>query len=424
MQKDKIKKILLSGIFILSLFFIIPGIADAESACADKLSGLNRYLSCQVLTGDTLVINAEACTNACFKITNTSGKSVFIPTNTCAEWDAFLAHMPSGMATSSCITYPTISVSNTTKTYGDASFTITHSTNSAGAKTFSSSNTAVATITNAGVVTIVAGGTSTITFNTAATEDHYAGTATATLTVNKGDQATPAAPTMSSRTTTSIILNACSGGGCEYRIGSGSWQTSTTFSGLTANTSYSFTQRKAATTNYNVSAESSAASFSTIDPCNGETTATLYGTSYPIKTLGPQCWMTRNLNYATASSWCPGNSSTNCNIYGRMYDWTAAKTVCPSGWHLPSDAEFYILTNTIGSSKDAWTNASGFNGGQYGGYLYPSIGFQQIGQSSYWWSSTSSVDGSLSRYLYYLSPNVNRTAYSPSLAIGVRCLRN
>ncbi len=103
MQKTKTKNILLSGILVLSLFFIISGVVYAESACSNKLTGLNRYSSCKVLTGDTLTVNAEGCTNTCFKISNTSGKSVFIPTNTCAEWDAFLTHMPNGISTSSCI---------------------------------------------------------------------------------------------------------------------------------------------------------------------------------------------------------------------------------------------------------------------------------------------------------------------------------
>jgi uncharacterized protein (TIGR02145 family) len=607
MQKNKIKKILLSGIFILSLFFIIPGIADAQSACADKLSGLNRYSSCQVLTGDTLVVNAEACTNACFKITNTTGKSVFIPTNTCAEWDAFLAHMPSGIATSSCITDPTISVSNTTKTYGDASFTITHSTNSAGAKTFSSSNTAVATITNAGVVTIVAGGTSTITFNTAATEDHYAGTATATLTVNgttavcsmsnatktygdasftmssstnsngtktfstsnssvagingstglvniagagsatitlniaatanyqatsctatvtvskgtptctcspttknygdaaytigfttnstgtksyssgttsvatinssglvtiagagtstmtcnvaastnhnaasctgtqtvnKGNQATPAAPTLSSSTSSSIILNACSGGGCEYRRDGGSWQTSTTFSGLTTLTSYSFTQRKAATTNYNASDVSASANFSTI--CAGTYLDTRDGQDYPLIQIGNQCWMQKNLNYDTGSSWCYNNNSANCTTHGRLYNWSTATSACPSGWHPPSDAEWKTLEMHLGMTQaqaDAtgWrgtnqgsqlstltlngTNSSGFTA-LMSGYRTTSGSFRNLDSYTYFWSSTESGSYAWHSALGTSYSTVDRGTYSKDFGFSVRCLRN
>ncbi len=179
------RPLILGSVVIFALFFLGLTQVYAESACSNQLSGINRYKSCQVDTGDTLVVNAEGCTYTCYKIVNSTANNLFIPTNTCLEWDTFLAHLPVGITTATCIATPTISVSDTTKTYGDPSFTITHSTNSDGAKTFSSSNTNVATITNAGVVTIVGVGTTTITFNTAATATYSAGTATATLTVNQ-----------------------------------------------------------------------------------------------------------------------------------------------------------------------------------------------------------------------------------------------
>ena len=81
---------------------------------------------------------------------------------------------------------PTISgFSNLTKTYYDGSFTISPptSTNSTGAFTYSSSNTAVATISGT-TVTIVAAGTTTITATEAADATYSSGTITATLTVN------------------------------------------------------------------------------------------------------------------------------------------------------------------------------------------------------------------------------------------------
>jgi hypothetical protein len=74
-----------------------------------------------------------------------------------------------------------------TKTFGDAPFSIpAPTTNSLGAISYTSSNTAVATINSTtGVITIVGGGSSTITANQTATLNYLAGTATSTLTVNK-----------------------------------------------------------------------------------------------------------------------------------------------------------------------------------------------------------------------------------------------
>jgi gliding motility-associated-like protein len=72
-----------------------------------------------------------------------------------------------------------------TKNFGDAAFTLTAPTsNSSGAFTYSSSNTAVATVSG-NTVTIVGAGTATITATQAATTSYSAGTITATLTVNK-----------------------------------------------------------------------------------------------------------------------------------------------------------------------------------------------------------------------------------------------
>lgn len=71
------------------------------------------------------------------------------------------------------------------KTYGDAPFTLAQPTsNSTGAFTYSSSNTAVATV-NGNVVTIVGAGTATITASQAADAKYVAGSTSATLTVAK-----------------------------------------------------------------------------------------------------------------------------------------------------------------------------------------------------------------------------------------------
>ena len=63
------------------------------------------------------------------------------------------------------------------------------------------------------------------------------------------------------------------------------------------------------------------------------------GNNYAVVTIGQQTWFAENLNYQTADSWWYDNSSTNGDIYGRLYTWSAALNSCPAGWHLPSDAE-------------------------------------------------------------------------------------
>ena len=97
-------------------------------------------------------------------------------------------------------------------------------------------------------------------------------TGTATLTVTKASQTAPDAPTMSSRTTNSVTLNAISGGQGTVQYGyvkgnSGtpsSWQNGTTFSGLQPGTDYTFYARYAGNDYYNESPVSARLTFTTL----------------------------------------------------------------------------------------------------------------------------------------------------------------
>ena len=117
----------------------------------------------------------------------------------------------------------------------------------------------------------LAGGSST-TFTVVPKTGLSAGTYTSTITVNGGtsfgsktfsvsfkvlgSQTAPSAPTILIVTESSVTLDTTSG--CEYSKNGTTWQTSTTFSSLTAGTQYSFYQRKAATSTLNASPSSPA----------------------------------------------------------------------------------------------------------------------------------------------------------------------
>jgi len=82
---------------------------------------------------------------------------------------------------------PTITFSNINKTFGQASFDLSPSSNSSGSFSYTSSDTSVATVSGS-TVTIVGAGSVTITATQAETTDYLQGTASSTLTVS---QATP-----------------------------------------------------------------------------------------------------------------------------------------------------------------------------------------------------------------------------------------
>lgn len=81
-------------------------------------------------------------------------------------------------------------------------------------------------------------------------------------------------------------------------------------------------------------------------------------------------WMAQNLNFSTPTSKCYNDSAESCELFGRRYTWVAAKEVCPAGWHLPVDDEWYLLASLYGgvavagehlkSAKLGGTNKSQF----------------------------------------------------------------
>jgi len=86
--------------------------------------------------------------------------------------------------------------------------------------------------------------------------------------------------------------------------------------------------------------------------CGGDFTDSRDGQIYSTVQINDQCWMKENLNYTSVDSLCYDNNSANCDSYGRLYDGDVAKTVCPSGWHLPTKTEQDALI----TFTDSWSN--------------------------------------------------------------------
>lgn len=166
------------------------------------------------------------------------------------------------------------------------------------------------------------------------------------------------------------------------------------------------------------------------------------GQTYKTVDIGNQTWFAENLNYETTNSWWYDNSSSNGDIYGRLYDWNAAITACPSGWHLPSDDEWTILTNYLGGNdiaggkmKEAgtehWkspnigaTNSNGFTG-LPGGTHHVDDSFCYLGTFGIWWSATEySSAYAWSYHLLNFDDDVWRTDRIKHNDHSVRCLRD
>jgi len=164
---------------------------------------------------------------------------------------------------------------------------------------------------------------------------------------------------------------------------------------------------------------------------------------YKTVVIGTQTWMAENLNCDVGGSKCYDNSAANCNKYGRLYDWETAMSVCPSGWHLPSDEEWEYLIDFVGGWVGNWNTADRYlkakggwcNNGNgedtYGfsalpGGRYYDGDFGTIGKSGYWWSSEERYgDGHHFKAIYY--SNVGMSDFSggdKADLYSVRCVQN
>jgi uncharacterized protein (TIGR02145 family) len=194
------------------------------------------------------------------------------------------------------------------------------------------------------------------------------------------------------------------------------------------------------------------------------------GKVYNTVSIGSQCWMAQNLNVGSRingignqtnngiiEKYCFDNNETNCNVYGGIYQWdecmnyTASSSsnpsgrqgICTTGWHIPSDAEWTVLSAFLGGESIAggklketgtlhWanpntgaTNSSGFTGlpGGYRDINGPFI--FSLGYIGYWWSSSeANTDSAWFRNVYFSISDLGRTFDNKGTGFSVRCLKD
>jgi len=165
------------------------------------------------------------------------------------------------------------------------------------------------------------------------------------------------------------------------------------------------------------------------------------GHIYKWVQIGTQVWMAENLAYkASSGCWAYGNDQSNVVKYGYLYNWQTAQNVCPTGWHLPSNAEWTILTDYLGDSvasgkmkaTSGWwgnqnqvvNNISGFNALSSGFRSLEST-FLHVNSGCYWWSSTQNdATSAYSRYLHYNCTGVHRDYRDKQECFSVRCVKD
>ncbi|NCA77814.1 MAG: hypothetical protein EOM90_15910 [Alphaproteobacteria bacterium] len=255
--------------------------------------------------------------------------------------------------------------------------------------------------------------------------------------------------------------------------GSGTGTFTSSLSNLTTNTLYyvrAYATNSAGTSYGN---QVSFYSFSeTGQPCAGLATVTdtRDGKTYNTVQIGTQCWLKENLNIGTRingtqeqtdnqviEKYCYDDLESNCNIYGGLYQWNelmqyttlqGVQGLCPTGWHIPTNDEWYAVTDYLGGANAAggkmkstgtiqagtglWyhpntatTNETGFTSVPGGNRKDSDGSFDAIGGNSKMWSSYESNSASAcSRYMYYDQGKVGINCVAKGNGFSVRCLKD
>ena len=223
-------------------------------------------------------------------------------------------------------------------------------------------------------------------------------------------------------------------------------------------------------------------------PCPQHPTVTDYdGNVYNTVQIGTQCWMKENLktshyadgtyipvadtiSHSISYRYFPEDDSSNVSTYGCLYNWAAVMNgnsassavpsnvqgVCPTGWHVPSAAEWIVMQDYVGAQNDcqcghrsdliakalssttAWesstiycspgylpmyNNASGFSA-LPAGYYYGG-GYSVLGREAWFWSTTEvGVNGAAYRNIQNDLANFQEVGISNYFGLSVRCLKD
>jgi uncharacterized protein (TIGR02145 family) len=202
------------------------------------------------------------------------------------------------------------------------------------------------------------------------------------------------------------------------------------------------------------------------DPKPDITLTDIDGNVYKAVTIGTQIWMEENLkttryNDGTtiplvidSAEWL--NSTTGAFTYynndedtykadyGALYNWYAVKNgkLCPTGWHVPSKDEWYILIDFLGGKTGGYklkehgtthwmdpnrsaTNETGFNGLPGGSRDGINGLFWSMGYEGSWWSATEAAkEDAFSYGLYSTGIDIFESGVGKNCGRSVRCLKD
>lgn len=173
--------------------------------------------------------------------------------------------------------------------------------------------------------------------------------------------------------------------------------------------------------------------------------------SYSYIKIGNQIWMNENLNYDDGKGPCTINTNMKCDKCGVYYSYEDALTICPDGWHLPSDEEWMELEIEVGMNE-AESRKFGWRGTPPGqaptllfkgnsgvdlrmcGYGFktnfskknPKYTISYLGEQAYYWTSSecSYLNGTSYTRHFKGRASIERIDKPKNSLLPVRCVKN
>ena len=155
------------------------------------------------------------------------------------------------------------------------------------------------------------------------------------------------------------------------------------------------------------------------------------GKTYRPALIANKIWLSENVKYPVNGVQMYDDKAANLDKLGGLYKLEQAKTVCPQGWHLPTDEEFQQLLNAFGGGTKAWAALSkgGASGFEVLGSGFVEKGenmFLGINEDAVFWTASQQSGAPILYYFDGGKKEIYRvtTSQLPVKAASCRCVKN
>lgn len=140
------------------------------------------------------------------------------------------------------------------------------------------------------------------------------------------------------------------------------------------------------------------------------------GHVYKTVKVGKQLWMAQNLNFKTDGAEYYDRNPANGEAYGMLYNYNAAQSAVPKGWHIPSAAEWQLLQNNC---DDLVKTMNVLYAGEHGGGK-----FRYMGSKATFYTTTHDGMPVITIYIDKGDGSLRTNRQGIAWQLSVRCVKD